>query len=215
MKPSELPNYRWPDLSYIVRQYVVVDARGRIGIAHNGSDGNLWAHPAEMPAIAQATPDMALPNGAKLMTDTLWRYSDDDDAWIGRWCDQDSDDELLHLVIVDDLGWVMPDRYADQALSGSDQMGFWNYGATIGRVGGRPPVAGQTPGECTIDQAVEYTAEVGEPVSPRGLRLACARGYIPGARKIGRDWLLPYEGINYYLDNRPRPGRKPASRQER
>lgn len=205
INPNDLPEYRWPDLSAVIRQYIVQDDHGRIGVAHNGPNGDLWAHPAEMPALDQAAPEMGLPSGAKIMTNTLWRQ--DGEYWVGHWCDQPIEDQR-HLTIIDDLGWVMPDRYADQALAESDQRGYWDYGARLGKVGGQPPVPGQMPDECTIPQAVDYTAEVGEPVTARGLRLACTRGYIPGARKIGRDWLMPYEGINHYLDNRPRPGRK-------
>jgi hypothetical protein len=65
--------------------------------------------------------------------------------------------------------------------------------------------------EMTIAQAEEYAAEVGEPVTGRAIRHAAKAGYVPGARKNGRDWLIPYEGINHYLDNRPKPGRKPTA----
>jgi len=202
MNPNELPNYRWPDLSKVVRQFLVRDDTGRVGIARSGPDNDLWSRPADVNDIILASPD-----GVQYMTNTLWHY--DGAGWVGTWFDQPVEDRR-RLTIVNDLGWRMPDKYADQALVGSDQMGYWNYGAMLGRVGGQPPVAGQKPGECTIAEAVDYTAEVGEPVSARGLRLACARGYIPSARKAGRDWLLSYESINHYLDNRPRPGRKPG-----
>ncbi len=59
-----------------------------------------------------------------------------------------------------------------------------------------------------IPQALEYCRDLGKPVTARGLRKACAAGHIPGARKIGRDWVMPYRGINHYLDFRPKPGRK-------
>ena len=60
----------------------------------------------------------------------------------------------------------------------------------------------------TIQQAISIANEDYPLVSARGLRYAASRGYIPGARKLGRDWLIPYEGLNHYLDNRPKPGRK-------
>ena len=113
------------------------------------------------------------------------------------------------MVILSDLGYKMPDHWADVALAGSDQAGHWNYGATLGKVGGKPPVEGMTSGEMTVEQAEEYAKEVGEQATARGIRLAARRGYIPGARKIGRDWVITYDGFNHYLDNRPRPGRKP------
>jgi hypothetical protein len=115
---------------------------------------------------------------------------------------------IRRIEIIDDLGWVMPDWVANDALVGSDQMGHWSYGAKLGKVGGKPSVPSQAANEMTIDQAVNYAHEMGEQVSARGLRLAAERGYIPGARKVGRDWLIPYDGLNHYLDNRPKPGRK-------
>jgi hypothetical protein len=65
----------------------------------------------------------------------------------------------------------------------------------------------------TVEEAAEYAKEVGEIVTVRSIRYAAAHGFIPGARKIGRDWLIDYEGFNYYLDHRPRPGRKSYSSQ--
>ena len=93
-------------------------------------------------------------------------------------------------------------------MAGSDQMGYWDYGATLGKVGGEPPVKGQASGEMTVEQAQDYAREVGEQVTSRGIRLAAKNGYIPNARKIGRDWLITYDGFNHYLDNRPKRGPK-------
>jgi hypothetical protein len=45
-------------------------------------------------------------------------------------------------------------------------------------------------------------------ITPRGLRFACMRGDVPGAQKPGRDWLIPLEGLEYFLLHR-RKGRKP------
>lgn len=44
-------------------------------------------------------------------------------------------------------------------------------------------------------------------VTDKAIRLAADRGDIPGARKLGRDWLIPYDGLNHFLDHRPKPGR--------
>ena len=60
----------------------------------------------------------------------------------------------------------------------------------------------------TVPEAEDFAKSAGEPVAGRTIRHAAAAGYIPGARKLGRDWLIPCEGFNYYLDNRPKPGRK-------
>lgn len=60
----------------------------------------------------------------------------------------------------------------------------------------------------TIEKAAERCRELGTPVTVRGLRYACGKGYIPGAQKIGRDWLVPLDGLNYYLAHRPKRGRK-------
>lgn len=218
MQPKDLPEYRLPDLSQIQRQYVVRDDLGRYGIAHTtGGDAPLWARPIGMPAQIGASPEMALPSNAVLITSTGW-HLEKDGTYRGWWSDDNvpasttssvPDKYIRHLVIVDDLGYRLPDHWADIALAGSDEMGYWDYGATLGKVGGSPPVKGQKSGEMTVEQAQDYAHEVGEQVTARGIRLAAKNGYIPDARKIGRDWLITYEGMNHYLDNRPKPGRKP------
>ena len=52
-------------------------------------------------------------------------------------------------------------RSMDEALAASEQMGHWNYGAILGKVGGEPPTKGQKTGEMNIAQAVDYAKEVG------------------------------------------------------
>lgn len=202
--PKELPKYRWPDLREVDRQYVVKDNQGRYGIAHAGTDVNIWAHPIDVADEMVAPDEMALPGGAILMTNTLWRHQPDG-SYTGSWYDTRDDHRL---AIIDDLGWLMPEYWADKMLVNSDQPGYWDYGATLGRIGGEQRAKGQHPDEMTVAQALDYANEVGETVSARGIRLAASNGYIHGARKAGRDWLIPYAGMNYYLDNRPKRGRK-------
>jgi hypothetical protein len=43
-------------------------------------------------------------------------------------------------------------------------------------------------------------------VQERTIRLAASRGDRPGARKIGRDWIIPSDGLSYYLSHRPKRG---------
>lgn len=220
--PNELPEYRWPDLSAAQRQYVVCDDRGRYGIAHTtGGDAPLWARPIGTPAQIDATAYMGLPANAVLITSTDWRL-EADGTYSGWWSDDNvptypstvPPEMIRRLVIVDDLGWRMPDWVADQALKDSNQMGAWDYGATLGKVGGQPPLPGQKPGEMTVEQAENYAHEVGERVTARGIRLAAKNGYIPNARKVGRDWLITYDGFNHYLDNRPKRGPKPRKEKQ-
>lgn len=216
---NEHKNYRWPDLSPVVRQYVVKDDQGRVGIAYQDREDVMFAHPATMPSMV--TPGTIqgtnhLPVDAIIMTNTAWHWDDAAGAYTGWWWDDDvptspasvPPEMIRRLEIVEDLGFQMPDRWADEVLAGSDEMGYWNHGAHIGKVGGKPPKNGQASNEMTVAQAEDYAREVGESVTARAIRLAARNGYIPGARKVGRDWLIPYEGINYYLDNRPKPGRK-------
>ncbi|MBP8055088.1 MAG: hypothetical protein KA314_04570 [Chloroflexi bacterium] len=212
LRPQQLPEYRWPSLKVAVRQYVVRDDRGRYGIGYVDHRREIiWAYPIGVQTQIKAPDNLALPDNATILTSSSWMLQADG-KYRGYWYDDDvpvgrvSEEYFRYLEIVDDLGWRMPDSVADQALEGSDQMGHWNYGATLGRVGGEPPVKGQHGNEMSIDQAVDYAKEVGEKVTDRGLRLACKNGYIPGSRKVGRDWLITYEGMNYYLDNRPKPG---------
>ncbi len=204
--------YHWPDLSAVRRQYVVKDDQGRCGIAYSSSADTLWAHPIETPAQMTAPAALGLPARAVIMTDTPWHLQPDG-TYKGIWCGYNGpshipDEMLRRLTIVDDLGYTMPDRWADIALADSDQMGHWDYGATLGKVGGEPPVKGQKSQEMTVAQAEDYAHEVGEKVTGRAIRHAAKEGYIPGARKSGRDWLIPYEGMNHYLDNRPKRGPK-------
>ncbi len=64
------------------------------------------------------------------------------------------------------------------------------------------------PREMTADQAAAYAREVGERVSARAVRHAADAGHISGARKLGRDWIIPHDGLIHYLNHRPKPGRK-------
>lgn len=214
MNPQALPEYRWPDLSIVIRQYLVRDDRGHYGIGHVDHRREIiWAHPITTRAKENAPSHLGLPANAIIMTDTCWHLQPDG-SYTGHWHDDDvptypatvPPEMIRKLEIVDDLGWLMPAWVADQALS--DEMGHWNYGAKLGKIGGEPPVKGQKFEEMNVKQAEDYAREVGERVTGRGIRLACNRGDIPAARKIGRDWLITYEGFNHYLDNRPKPGRK-------
>lgn len=209
MDTRHLPQYTWPSLAAVCRQYMVKDDAGRYGIGKVDHRRDImWCRPMGQPEQVPATPNLGLPGNAVIMTVTPWRIKDG--TWAGSWYD-DPSGVTRQMTIVDDLGWVMPDRWADVALVGSDQMGHWDYGATLGKIGGEPPVPGQAPNEMTVDQAVDFAHEVGEAVTGRGVRFAAKRGYIVGARKAGRDWLIPYEGYNQYLDDRPKRGRKPSA----
>lgn len=211
------PEYRWPDLKPVIRQYIVQDDRGRFGIAYYDNCYHkdvLFAHPIDVQSkitSAGVRGAETLPTNAVLMTDAAFHIRDG--VISGTWYDYSKighipPEDLRTLTIIDDLGYVIPDQWADAALTGSDQMGHWDYGATIGKVGGQPPVSGQTRNEMTIEQAMDYSREVGVTITDRNIRLAAKNGYIPGARKIGRDWLIPYDGYNHYLDNRPKRGPK-------
>lgn len=208
---EQTKQYLWPDLQPVIRQYVVVDDRGRFGIAYTDNvydQDVLFAHPINIKAETSIDNEI-------YMTDTAW-HKQTDGVYEGTWYDYDGPtfpanvpSEMVHrLTIVQDLGYLMPDKWAEIALKGSDSMGHWDYGATLGKVGGEPPIKGQEPGEMNVKRAEDYAREVGEYVTARAIRHAADKGYIPGARKIGRDWLIPFEGFDHYLDNRPKPGRK-------
>lgn len=216
MDPKELPEYRWPTLRAVDRQYVVRDDRGRYGIGVVDHRREIiWVRPIGTPTETRAPDNLALPHNAIIMTSTCW-HRQEDGSYTGFWSDDNvptypvtvPPEMIRHLTIVDDLGWKMPDHWADVALAGSGQMGHWNYGATLGKIGGESPVKGQKSNEMTVEQAEDYAREVGEVITRRGVRFAAKRGYIPGAHKIGRDWLITYDGFNHYLDNRPKRGPK-------
>lgn len=215
--PKDLPVYRWPSLKVVERLYIVRDNAGRVGIGVVDRRRNLiWARPVEQAEVVPAAV-VGLPH-AKLITSTCWHIQDDG-TYTGFWADADVPvypavvpaSAMRTLTIVNDLGWQMPDMWADSALAGSDDPGAWDYGAKLGKVGGHPPVKGQAYNEMTVDTAVDYAREVGTVVTGRAIRLAARRGHIPGSRKVGRDWLIPYDGINHYLDHRPARGRKRAA----
>lgn len=217
MDRQELPEYSWPNLRIVERQYVVRDDKGRYGIGVvDHRRGIIWVRPIGIPQTMQAPDKLALPSNAIIMTATSW-HRQTDGSYTGCWPDDNvptfpatiPQEMIRRIIVVDDLGWIMPDQWADIILAGSDQMGHWDYGATIGKIGGEPPVKGQLSGEMTVEQAEDYSREVGEPITRRNIRLAASHGYIHGARKIGRDWLIPYDGYNHYLDNRPKRGPKP------
>ena len=48
----------------------------------------------------------------------------------------------------------------------------------------------------------EYAARIGKAES--SVRRKCLRGTLPGAQKIGRDWLIPADAV--YTDNRIKSG---------
>lgn len=207
---DQLPSYLWPDLSPVIRLYVVVDDQGRHGIAHTDPvyhPNVLFAHPIHLPG-------RVVQSGAAYLTNTAWHK--EGDTYTGVWCDYDGPvspqnipDELVRrITIVDDLGYHLPDKWADKALADSDQPGHWDYGATLGKIGGERPIKGQSHDEMSIPEAEAYAAEVEEPVPARTIRYAAKNGFISGARKVGRDWLIPYDGFEHYLANRPKPGPK-------
>ena len=196
MNPNNLPGLCWPSLSPVVRQYVVVDDQGRHGIAHTDPvyhPNVLFAHPVNVPSCVKQS-------SAFYFTNTTWR-KEQDGSYTGVWHDYDGPQEVpdeltRRITIVDDLGWQLPDKWADKILAGSDQPGHWDYGGTIGKIGGERPVKGQQYYEMSIPEAKSYAAEVGEPVSARAIHHAARNGHITDARKAGRYWLIPYKGFD-------------------
>lgn len=180
---SEKPVYRWPDLSPVVRQYVVQDDQGRYGIAyedHCHHAGVLFAHPIDVRPIVspEGVPGAEiLPSNALLMTNTVF-HSRGDGTYQGMWYDdrrtgQIPPGELRVLTILDDLGYVLPDDMAERFLAGSDEMGHWD-GDTF-----------YTPAE-----AAEMTD-----TAESSWRNRAAAGKIAGAIKKGKQWLIPAAGI--------------------
>lgn len=49
----------------------------------------------------------------------------------------------------------------------------------------------------------EYAARIGK--APRSVQQKCKLGHLPGAVKIGRDWLIPVDAP--YTDNRIKSGK--------
>lgn len=189
-----IPKYTWPDLSPVERQFMVRDEQGRYGVGiidpvYHGED-TIFARP------------VGVPGGGSVMT--AWDRQPDG-TYTGFWFDAPpgkvQPGELRRLKIVEDLGWVFPDKWVDRVLAGSTEPGHWDC-----KVGGESPIRGQQHDETGITGAVEYTREVGQPLSESAIRKAAQRGDIPGARKIGRNWLIPYDGLNHLLDNPPRRG---------
>ena len=133
--------YRWPTLKPVIRQFVVHDDLGRYGIAYQDNvyhDGVLFAHPVDVPSLVRYSDN---PGAAVLMTDTAFVMRDG--AYKGTWYDYRGsgtipEGDIRALTIVDDLGYVMPDKMAELFLAGSDQGGHWDsfWASALGRKGG-------------------------------------------------------------------------------
>lgn len=52
--------------------------------------------------------------------------------------------------------------------------------------------------------------ETGDDVPVSSITHACRQGHIRNAQKQGRDWVFPSGEFWRWLNNRPKPGRKPA-----
>jgi len=63
--------------------------------------------------------------------------------------------------------------------------------------------------ELTTSEAAERLG-----VTPMRVRQLCQGGELPGARRRGRDWLIPVAAISVYQQNR-RPAGYPAGRPRR
>ena len=186
---EQMTEYRWPDLSPVERQYIVKDDMGRYGVAVSDPvyhPNVLFIHPID-------TPNVFKQDHAIYITHTAW-IGQSDGSYAGVWYDYSGPElipaeQMRRVKIVSDLGYRLPDTQAARLLSG---------------------LAANQPSktDMTIDEAMTFARDAGEPVTERGIRYAAAEGFIPGARKKGRDWLIPYEGFDYYLDHRPKPGRK-------
>jgi hypothetical protein len=145
---EEKLEYRWPNLKPVIRQYVVRDDQGRYGIAYQDNcyhKGNLFAHPIDVMSII--SPEgmcgaETLPTNAILMTDTAFPLREDG-SYKGTWYDYGGigiipPGDIRTITIIDDLGYVMPDKMADLFLVGSDKMGHWDsfWAKNLGKKGG-------------------------------------------------------------------------------
>lgn len=183
-EPRKLPKYTWGDSSSVLRLYIVMDNRGRFGIA--------IADPVHHPNDLLVYPiDLLAEEKENSLYFVVWSYKNG--TYCGTWQNiqaENNPDETQTLTILKDLGWHMPDWIADQILSQQKISAL------------------EENEEVTISKALAYCEDLGITITERGFRKACEKGNIPGAHKVGRDWLVPYEGLMQYLSNRPRPGRK-------
>ncbi len=134
------PVYRWPTNAAVERRYIVRDDHGRIGVAKEDNvyhPGTLFAHPVEMAATMPSGTvrgSEALPAHAILMTDTVWDWNEQLQAYTGWWVDDPvptfpatvPPEMIRRLSIIDDMGYTMPDDQANLLLAGSDDNGHWN-----------------------------------------------------------------------------------------
>lgn len=66
--------------------------------------------------------------------------------------------------------------------------------------------------DMTVEEAVEYAQSIDAKATHSGVQRAAQNGHIYGARKIGRNWVIPLDGLVAYLEDRPKPGPKAADR---
>lgn len=105
--------------------------------------------------------------------------------------------------------YIEPSNYTDWCGYSGNQEAFTTDEGTANAIFG--DIAGieeSIPNPMNVGEAEKYAREIRKEVTGRGIRFAARRGYISGARKLGRDWLIPYEGLRHYLYNRPKRGPK-------
>ncbi len=61
----------------------------------------------------------------------------------------------------------------------------------------------------TVDQAAELATRYNIDIPGRTIRWAAKHQFIHGAEKVGRDWRFPQSTFLYWMEHRPKPGRKP------
>lgn len=66
----------------------------------------------------------------------------------------------------------------------------------------------------TVDEAFDLVKQSGVFVPIRTIRWAASNGFIRGAVKKGRDWRFPKMTFLYWLENRPKRGRKKKVKSE-
>ncbi len=125
METKLLQKYVWSDLSPVLRQYLVQDDQGRLGIGvidpvYHGPNV-MFVRPAN---VDRTIEEEIIGEGTIIMTETAWHLYHNT-TYKGMWYDDRRtgwirEEELRSLEIISDLGWYAQEQHIEEMLETTD-----------------------------------------------------------------------------------------------